>query len=75
MAVGLLGALNTTPWYVAVLFGLGLVVAAAVLFWLAAYFENSVKNTGCLSVLLGFLGIVFALTGFTALFIGFFGGA
>lgn len=72
---GLLGELSTTPWYATISFGLGLVIVACVIFWLGVRVETRVENSGCLSVLLGFLGIVFALTGFTALFMGFFGGS
>lgn len=72
---GLLGALDTTPWYFCIAYGLALITIAAGLFWLANSRENSGLSAGCLPVLIGALGIVFGLTGFTALFIGFFGGA
>lgn len=71
---GLIGAMNTTPWYVPMGVGLLIVMIAAGFFWGSHQVDQKLNGGGCLSALLGLLGLVFALTGIVAILAGLFGG-
>jgi len=72
-AEGLIGALDTAPWFHAVLIGLFLVGTAAGLFYIAGKISKPNTADGCLVMLLGAVGFVFGVTGFICLCLGFFG--
>jgi hypothetical protein len=73
-AEGLIGSLDTTPWFQVLGIGLFLVVVSAGFLYVSGRVQ-SVTNSAdrCLTILFGMLGFVFGATGIVCVCLGLFG--